>query len=238
MRAALELYRGRNYPGVVAVCTAALADSPTHIPMRLLLAKSLLALRRDVEAQQELSECLRREPRCSQAYRLLGELALRRDELKSAEIFFREALRIDPSDKDIHDWLEITLSLYQPTAAVEKLPAATVAVGCPSPPTRDIFDELPRAPVEAKRPGRRRFPKGTCSDSPLAVPPDASIFGTYLVEIGALSHIQAKAALAYHRSARVPLERAATALGFISEPKMARARVGFRTWADGKSAQS
>jgi tetratricopeptide (TPR) repeat protein len=230
MRAALELYRGRNYSGVVAVCTAALADAPQHIPLRLLLSKSLLALRRDVEAQQELSECLRREPRCSTAYRLLGELALRRDELKSAEIFFREALRIDPSDKDINDWLEITLSLYQPTAAVEKLPAATVAAGCPSPPTRD--------PIEAKQSGRRRFPKGTCSDSPHAAPPNSAIFGTYLVEIGALSRVQAKAALAYHQSACVPLERAATALGFISEPKMARARMEFRTWADGKSLQS
>ena len=238
MRAALELYRGRNFPGVVAVCTDALVEDPSNIHLRLLLSKSLLALRRDVEAQQELSDCLRREPRCSRAYRLLGELALRRDELKSAEIFFREAKRIDPEDDDIDDWLEITLSLCQPTVAVDKLPAATVAVGCPFDPENDQRDSID-AEQES---GRRRFPNGTCSDAPPADPPadppTPSVFGTYLVEIGALSQLQAKAALAYHRSAGVPLGRAASALGFISEAKIARASMAFQGRAAGKSPQS
>ena len=92
--AALELFRCRSYSGAVAVCSSIIDQCPEHIALRLLLARSLLALRRDAEAQKQLSNCLEHEPRCAEAYYHLGELALRRDELKSAEIFLREARSI------------------------------------------------------------------------------------------------------------------------------------------------
>ncbi len=106
MRAALELFHNRNHPGVVAVCQGALTDDPGNMHLRLLLARALLALRRDAEAQHELSLCLEHSPRCPEAYRLLGELALRRDELKSAEIFARESLRLDPGNDTSRELLE------------------------------------------------------------------------------------------------------------------------------------
>lgn len=203
MRAALELFAARSYPGVVAVCDGALDDDPDNLHLRLLRARALLALRRDADAQLELSACLQREPRNPDAYRLLGELALRRDELKSAEIFARESLRLDPHNQDTAELLDIVLSLFQPTAAVEKLPAATVAVGCPSPPPSGG--------------GRGRFPAGTHAEPERGAP---RFFGQYLVDIGALSQIQLNAALAYHRSVGIRLGSAAAALGFISEPKV------------------
>lgn len=149
MRAAIELFRARNYPGVVAACNAAMEDDPEHIHLRLLLAKALLALRRDTEAQQQISECMRRDPSCPTPYQLLGTLALRRDELKSAEIFFKESLRLQPDNQEVAELLTIVLSLLQPIAAGEKLPAAPVAVGCP---------------LSRPRP-RRRLALGTESDT-------------------------------------------------------------------------
>jgi tetratricopeptide (TPR) repeat protein len=208
MRAALELFDARNYASVVAVCDGALIDEPDNKHLRLLKARALLALRLDAQAQQELSDCLHRDPKSPDAYRLLSELALRRNELKSAEIFAREALRLDPGNQDISELLGIIESLFQPTAAVEKLPAATVAVGCPSPPP-------------SRGGGRGRFPAGSHADVGSArAPAGASRFGAYLVEIGALTQLQLKAALAYHRSTGVRLGAAAAALGFISEPKV------------------
>ena len=58
--------------------------------------QALYALRRDLDAQADLRDIIRLDPQCSLAYRLLGELAARRDENESAAIFFREALRLDP----------------------------------------------------------------------------------------------------------------------------------------------
>lgn len=132
LRAAIELYRNRQLPGVVAVCRDSLASEPNQPDLRILLARALIGLRRDDEARSELRRSLASEARSATAYRLLGELELRRDDFRSAEIFFRESLRLDPTDTDTADYLQVSLSLIQPTAAVEKLPAAAAAVGCPS----------------------------------------------------------------------------------------------------------
>lgn len=199
MRAALELFSNRNYSGVVAVCEGAIDDDPDNLHLRILHARALLALRRDAEAQHVLSECLQRSPRCPDAYRLLGELALRRDELKSAEIFARESMRLDPASQETHDLLGIILSSLRPTAAVEKLPAATAAVS-----------RLAPASVQ-----KGRMAVGTQSDHQ-----GIARFGEYLVSIGALTQVQLNAALAYHRSVGVRLGTAAATLGFISEPKV------------------
>jgi len=129
---------------------------------------------------------------------------MRRDELKSAEIFFRETLRLDPSNLDASELLDIILAMHQPTGAVEKLPAATVPVGCPS------HDAQP----ERKRRSGPRFAYGTCDDE------HVRRFGEFLVDIGALSEVQLRAALAYQRTAGIRIGTAASALGFVSEPKV------------------
>jgi hypothetical protein len=127
-----ELFEARHYPGVVAMCSDALDDEPECVPLLLIRARARMALRRDLDAQADLRDIIRLDPRCSLAYRLLGELAGRRDENASAAVFFREALRLDPDDREAHDWLQI-VSAPRPAAAAARLPATAAAVGRLSP---------------------------------------------------------------------------------------------------------
>jgi tetratricopeptide (TPR) repeat protein len=162
LRAALELFRERHYSSVVAVCTTALPDDETNVPLRIVLARALTALRRNEEAHRELSTCLRHEPRCAEAYRQLGQISLLRDQLPSARIFFRQAVRLDPLDTQSSELLEIVERWIQPIVAVEKLPAATATVG--------LFDSKRKSdacPEPSRRaPSRgRRLAVGTSSDT-------------------------------------------------------------------------
>ncbi|HZJ68330.1 MAG TPA: tetratricopeptide repeat protein [Kofleriaceae bacterium] len=104
---AFELFAARHYPGVVAVCTDALEEEPECVPLLLLRARANVALRRDLDAQADLRDVIRLDPRSVLAYRLLGELAARCDENESAAQYFREALRLDPDDREARDWLQV-----------------------------------------------------------------------------------------------------------------------------------
>ena len=225
MRAALELYGARQYPGVVAACQDALSDDPGNVNLRLLRARALMALRRDAEAQTEISECLRIEPGFSAAYRVLGELAARRDEIESAKIFLREALRLDPHDSEAREWLEVVHAMVRSTAAADKLPAAAAVVGHLSPRT-------PRSAAPASGRGGQPRARGTqpppdMRPSTLSQLPVASGFGNYLVETGVLTPVQLRAAQAYKRSTGLRLGAAAVALGFVSELKVEWASLAY-----------
>jgi len=204
---------------VVAVCQSALSDCEDDNPIRLLLARALLALRREEEAHHALSHCLRIDTRCAEAYRLLGDISLLRDEFRSAQIFYREALRLDPRDEHSRELLDISEHWIQPTAAVEKLPAATVAVGSFSPRESD-------APLRG-----RRLAVGTQWNAPegeeSTQPTDALRFGTYLVHIGELTPAQLKDALAYHKRTSVRVGTAAAILGFAHKQKIEWAATAF-----------
>ena len=141
---ASELFEARHYPGVVAMCSDALDDEPECVPLLLIRARARMALRRDLDAQADLRDIIRLDPRCSMAYRLLGELAARRDENASATVFFREALRLDPDDREAHDWLLIVAAPSRPAAAATQLPASAAAAGHFSPRSR------PSSPSQAR----------------------------------------------------------------------------------------
>jgi hypothetical protein len=126
---ASELFKARHYPGVVALITDALEAEPDCVPLLLVRARAQIALRRDLEAQADLRDIIRLDPQCSLAYRLLGELAARRDENESAAIFFREALRLDPADQEADTWLAIVQATARPAAVASKLPAPATAAG-------------------------------------------------------------------------------------------------------------
>jgi tetratricopeptide (TPR) repeat protein len=152
-----ELFEARHYPGVVAMCSDALDDEPECVPLLLIRARARIALRRDLDAQADLRDIIRLDPRCGLAYRLLGELAARRDENASAAVLFHEALRLDPDDREAHDWLQI-VSAPRPAAAVQ-LPATAAAAGrfsparAPSPsPARLARGTQP--PEQSDRPAR------------------------------------------------------------------------------------
>jgi hypothetical protein len=143
---AAELFEARHYPGVVAMTTDALESEPECVPLLLIRARAHIALRRDLDAQADLRDVIRIDSNCSIAFRLLGELAARRDENHSAATFFREALRLDPDDQEARDWLLIVDSV-RPAAVAQKLPAPAAAAG--------------RVPSRAE--SQPRFAKGTQS---------------------------------------------------------------------------
>jgi tetratricopeptide (TPR) repeat protein len=151
---AFELFAARHYPGVVAVCTDALDDEPECVPLLLFRARANVALRRDLEAQADLRDVIRLDPRSGLAYRLLGELAARNDENDAATQFFREALRLDPDDREAKDWLLVVEALPRPAAGAARLPATAPAAGRFSPAP----GPTPSAPI--------RFPRGTQPHEP------------------------------------------------------------------------
>jgi tetratricopeptide (TPR) repeat protein len=230
MRAAIELYRARHYSSVIAALADAIDYEPGNLHLKLLRAKAWLALRCDLEAQQDLSDVIRSDPRCSTAYRLLGELAVRKDEIASARIFLREALRLDPGDAEAIDWLALTDARVRPSAAAEKLPAAAAADG--------HFSATRAAPARARSEfserasssrGERRARIATIGDVPTSLSelPEAGGFGRYLVECQLLTGLQLRAALAYQRSTGIKLGAAASALGFVSELKIEWASLAY-----------
>ena len=148
---ASELLAARHHPSVIALCSDALEDEPECVALLLLRARAHIALRRDLEAQADLRDVIRLDPRCGLAYRLLGELAARRDENESAAIFFREALRLDPNDREASDWLLVVDSSARPAAAAHKLPAPAAAAGRFSPPRARSSMRSISAPVRAER---------------------------------------------------------------------------------------
>lgn len=152
---AFELFAARHYPGVVAVCTDALDDEPECVPLLLFRARANVALRRDLEAQADLRDVIRLDPRSTLGYRLLGELAARNDESDAAAQFFREALRLDPDDREARDWLLIVEAPARPAAGAARLPATASAAGRFSPSPRPRPQTAPN-----------RFPRGTQPHEP------------------------------------------------------------------------
>ncbi len=138
------------------MCTDALDDEPECVPLLLMRARAHIALRRDLDAQADLRDIIRLDAHCSLAYRLLGELAARRDENESAAIFFREALRLDPGDREAADWLLIVDTSVRPGAKSKSAAATTRFPRAQSPePVRlargthspvDQHDERPTKP--------------------------------------------------------------------------------------------
>jgi len=169
---ASELFEARHFPGVVAVCSDALEEEPECVELLVMRARAHIGLRRDLDAQADLRDIIRLAPQCGLAYRLLGELAARRDENESAAIFFREALRLDPADLAAADWLQIVDASVRP-AAVARFPAPAAAAGrfpvtrAPLESARTATGDEPShrtlsSPARSERPGSQsRFARGT-----------------------------------------------------------------------------
>jgi hypothetical protein len=116
-----ELFGARHFSSVVALATDALEAEPGCVPMLILRARAHIALRRDIDAQSDLRKIIQLDGHCAIAYRLLGELAARRDENESAGIFFRESMRLDPRDREAREWLQIVESSTRPSSPPEQI---------------------------------------------------------------------------------------------------------------------
>ncbi|HEY5926850.1 MAG TPA: hypothetical protein VIV11_34425 [Kofleriaceae bacterium] len=170
MATAGELFEARHFPGVVELVNHALDDAPDCVPLLLLRARAHIAMRRDLEAQADLREIIRLDPQCSVAYRLIGELAARRDENESAAIFFREALRLNPDDAEASDWLMIVEATVRPAAAAQKLPAPAAAAGRFS-----RHDSQPRFAKGTRSPDEERVTQPYAGDRRMQPRPPARI---------------------------------------------------------------
>jgi tetratricopeptide (TPR) repeat protein len=144
---AAELFEGRHYPGVIAMCSDALDDEPECLPLLMIRARARIALRLDLDAQADLREIVRLDPHRALAYRLLGELAARRNENAAAAELFRETLRLDPDDREALDWLLIVDALVPP--------APSPATSSPPPPAARASS------VRREASSSTRFARGT-----------------------------------------------------------------------------
>ena len=154
--------------------------------MLVMRARAHIGLRRELDAQADLRDIIRLAPHCSLAYRLLGELAARRDENESAGIFFREALRLDPHDQAAADWLQIVDSTIRP-APVAPAPSPRAvsqprfARGTASPdqderPTKPFARGSERAGERWENPAPVRQPMlSVVPATPLPLPPLANL---------------------------------------------------------------
>ncbi|MEO8843857.1 MAG: tetratricopeptide repeat protein [Kofleriaceae bacterium] len=197
----------------------ALEAEPEHVPLLILRARAHFALRRDLEAQADLRDIIRLDPQCGAAYRLLGELAARRDEYESAAIFFREALRLSPGDSDAADWLAIIEATSRP-AAVGRSPKGT---------RQPTHERLARGSVPAIDPVSHPF---VVAPRPRPQPRALSElhgFGDYLVETGILTRERLRAAQAYQRSMRVQLSTAIVTLGLATPQRIEWAAVAHQS---------
>lgn len=221
-----ELFEARHYPSVVALIDDALEAEPEHVPLLIIRARAHFALRRDLEAQADLRDIIRLDPQCGTAYRMLGELAARRDEYESAAIFFREALRLSPGDGDASDWLAIIEATSRPTAptlaAAARFPKGT------RPPTREN-PVVARGSVKTIDPETNPFVIAP-RPRPLARGvPELQGFGDYLVETGILTRERLRAAQAYQRSMRVQLSTAIVTLGLATPQRIEWAAVAHQS---------
>jgi len=225
-----RLFQSRQYGSAASICAQALELEPDNLDLRILRARALMALRRDEEAKRELSRALRWHPASGEAYRLLGELAIRRGKLKAASTFLRQAVRFSDESASARGLLDLIESSNQPTVAVEKLPAATATVGCPFsvPHPDELGSSNALSTTEPARPRARRIAAGSQNETTSELNLGER-FGRYLVDIGALTPLQLRAALDYHRRAGVRVGAAAVALGFLSEPSVEWAAHDYHT---------
>ncbi len=100
-----QLIRQRRYEEAIRLCKQA---PTTDVPTRLLLSRALIALHRDREAAAELSRCLVVDRQCSEAYRLLGQLALRHNDCPQAIDLFTTASRLTPHDESLRTLIAVT----------------------------------------------------------------------------------------------------------------------------------
>lgn len=107
------LIRARRYEEAVALCNKEVRRGRATIVLRLLLSRALIALHENSAAVAELTECLSQDPACADAYRMLGQLALRHNEYPRAIQLLEMAARITPEDESLRFLLGVTRAMQR-----------------------------------------------------------------------------------------------------------------------------
>lgn len=196
------------------MCRRELSTRPGAIEVRLVFGRALMALHRDDEAETEMNEVIRRSPRCAEAYRVLGELAFRRDQHQRAAEYLGEAVRLAPTDVASMVLLDIVREVgarqtetvqETPAAAAAKLPAAAAAARRSS--SKKSRKAIPEEVEEPKTGTLRR------EDSSVVVRLRGGL-GEFLVRRGVLSRERLFLALGDHYQNGGRIGDAIVRLGF------------------------
>lgn len=201
---AADLFSAGEYQHAAKHCENVLKLSPGDVETRIYLARSLMALRKNEAAQQELRQCIRIMPQLGIAYRLLGELTLRRKEYESAKMFLRQAIRIDTHDKDAQHLLKIATSIE----------------GTPSHELQENKTFMD-APLDV--------PLSPMPEYMLPPPTIKRGFGNYLNKVGMLNDKQLSDIVSYHKQHAVRIGQAAVSLGYVSPQKIEWAAMAYHT---------
>jgi tetratricopeptide (TPR) repeat protein len=109
-----------NYGAALDDSERALQYDPNSVPALSLKAEALFALGRDQEAEQVFQNLAKLAPQNSVVHQRLGQLAVRRKDLKTAAREFESALRLDPSRAQPLNDLALVLSKTAGTRAALK----------------------------------------------------------------------------------------------------------------------
>jgi tetratricopeptide (TPR) repeat protein len=210
-----SLVKGRRYEEALALCRRELTNRPSALEVRLVFGRALMALHRDDEAETEMNEVIRRSPRCAEGYRVLGELAFRRDQHERAAEFLGEAVRLAPNDAASMVLLDIVREVgarqtvpETPAAAAAKLPAAAAAARRSS--SKKSRKAVPEEIEEPKTSALRR------EDGPSVVVRLRGGLGEFLVRRGVLSRERLFLALGDHYQNGGRIGDAVVRLGFAA----------------------
>jgi hypothetical protein len=95
---AVQLYTARRFSEAVDLCQREIQRSGPTPSLRLELGRALIALHRTEEAEHHLANCVRENPDCAPAYRMLSEIAFQRNRIGRAREYAEVAARMAPAD--------------------------------------------------------------------------------------------------------------------------------------------
>ncbi len=90
-----------NYDEAIRLCTEGIAHYPNYGPARLVLARAHYRSGNKAKAQEILEQYLTVSPANVSAHKLLGDISLEGDDIKSAVNRYRTALRMDPVNREV-----------------------------------------------------------------------------------------------------------------------------------------
>ena len=107
---AVRLYAERRFAEAVELCEREMKRTGPTPALRVELSRALIALHRTEEAERQLAHCVRENPECAPAYRMLGEIAFQQNRLGRAREYAEVAARIAPSDNSTAILLQVVRS--------------------------------------------------------------------------------------------------------------------------------
>ena len=140
-----EYRRAGQYQDSVEVCRAGLSNHPAYLSARVTLGRSLLALDRLDEAQEELEHVLTHAPENLTATRCLGEIHEREGALDRALARYQAALDLAPNDPELERKVE---DLGQQVGASQGSPGERAPVAEEAPIPSPLHQDAVPAVVE------------------------------------------------------------------------------------------